>query len=37
MTVIILSDAQDDLLSLQTYMLDQWDETEWLKAEHEIF
>ena len=37
MAVIILPDAQDDLLSLQTYMLDQWSETEWLKAEDEIF
>lgn len=37
MAVIILPDAQDDLLSLQGYMLDQWDEVEWLKAEDEIF
>ena len=37
MAVIILPDAQDDLLSLQTYMLDRWSETEWLKAEDEIF
>jgi plasmid stabilization system protein ParE len=37
MAVIILPDAQDDLLSRQEYMLDQWGEIEWLKAEDEIF
>ena len=37
MAVIILPDAQDDLLSLQEYMLDQWSEVEWLRAEDEIF
>jgi plasmid stabilization system protein ParE len=37
MSVIILPDAQNDLLSLQDYMLDQWGEIEWLKAEDEIF
>ena len=37
MSVIILPDAQNDLLSLQEYMLDQWGEIEWLKAEDEIF
>lgn len=37
MAVIILPDAQEDLLSLQEYMLDKWSETEWLKAEDEIF
>ena len=37
MAVFILPDAQDDLLSLQEYMLDQWGEIEWLKAEDEIF
>ncbi len=37
MAVIILPDAQDDLLSLQEYMLDKWGEIEWLKAEDEIF
>jgi toxin ParE1/3/4 len=37
MAVIILTDAQDDLLSLQDYMLDQWGEVEWLKAEDEIY
>jgi toxin ParE1/3/4 len=37
MAVIILPDAQEDLLSLQEYMLDKWGETSWLKAEDEIF
>ena len=37
MAVVILPDAQDDLLSLQEYMLDKWGEFEWLKAEDEIF
>ncbi len=37
MAVIILPDAQEDLLSLQEYMLDKWGEIEWLKAEDEIF
>ena len=37
MAVIILPDAQDDLLSLQDYMLDKWSEADWLKAEDEIF
>lgn len=37
MAVIILPDAQDDLLSLQEYMLDKWSEESWLKAEDEIF
>ena len=37
MAVIILPDAQEDLLPLQEYMLDKWDELEWLKAEDEIF
>jgi plasmid stabilization system protein ParE len=37
MSVIILPDAQDDLLSLQEYMLDKWGEAEWLNAENEIF
>lgn len=37
MAVIILPDAQNDLLSLQECMLDQWGEVEWLKAENEIF
>lgn len=37
MAVIILPDAQADLLSLQDYMLDKWGEAAWLKAENEIF
>ena len=37
MAIIILPDAQDDLLSLQEYMLDNWSETDWLNAENEIF
>ncbi|MDP1547475.1 MAG: type II toxin-antitoxin system RelE/ParE family toxin [Anaerolineales bacterium] len=37
MAIIILPDAQDDLLSLQEYMLDKWSEASWLKAEDEIF
>ena len=37
MAVIVLPDAQADLLSLQDYMLDKWDEVAWLKAENELF
>jgi len=37
MAVFILPDAQDDLLSLQEYMLDKWSEADWIKAEDEIF
>jgi plasmid stabilization system protein ParE len=37
MAIVILPDAQDDLLSLQEYMLDQWSVSAWLKAEDEIF
>jgi plasmid stabilization system protein ParE len=37
MAVIILPDAQEDLLSLQEYMLDKWSEADWLKAADEIF
>ena len=37
MAIIILPDAQDDLLSLQDYMLDQWGESTWELAEDEIF
>lgn len=37
MAVIILPAAQDDLLWLQEYRLDNWDEASWLKAEDEIF
>jgi plasmid stabilization system protein ParE len=35
--ILILPDAQEDLLSLQEYMLDKWSESDWLKAEDEIF
>ncbi len=37
MAIIILPDAQEDLLSLQEYMLNKWSETDWLNAENEIF
>ncbi|WP_326540232.1 type II toxin-antitoxin system RelE/ParE family toxin [Pseudorhodoferax sp.] len=37
MTIVILPDAQDDLLSLQEYMLAKWSEPDWLKAEDDIF
>lgn len=37
MAIFILPDAQEDLLSLQEYMLDRWSESDWLKAEDEIF
>lgn len=37
MAVIILPDAQEDLLSLQEYMLDKWGEIAWLKAEDALF
>jgi toxin ParE1/3/4 len=37
MAIVILPDAQADLLSLQAYMLDKWSEADWLKAEDEIF
>lgn len=37
MALIILPDAQADLLSLQDYMLDKWGEAAWLKAEDEVF
>ena len=37
MAIIILPDAQEDLLLLQEYMLDKWSETDWLNAENEIF
>jgi plasmid stabilization system protein ParE len=37
MAIIILPDAQEDLLSLQEYMLNKWGETDWLNAENEIF
>jgi plasmid stabilization system protein ParE len=35
--VVVLPDAQEDLLSLQDYMLAKWGEVLWLKAEDEIF
>ena len=37
MAVIILPDAQEDLISLQEYMLNKRSEADWLKAEDEIF
>jgi toxin ParE1/3/4 len=37
MSIIILPDAQEDLLSLQEYMLNKWSETDWLNAENDIF
>jgi plasmid stabilization system protein ParE len=37
MAIIILPSAQDDLLSLQEYMLDKWSAADWLQAEDEIF
>ena len=37
MAVVILPDAQEDLLWLQEYMLDKWSEGDWMKAEDEIF
>jgi plasmid stabilization system protein ParE len=35
--IVILPDAQEDLLSLQEYMLDKWSEADWRHAENEIF
>ena len=37
MAIVILPDAQEDLLSLQDYMLNKWSETDWLHPEDEIF
>jgi toxin ParE1/3/4 len=37
MAIFILPDAQEDLLSLQEYMLNNWSEADWLNAENEIF
>lgn len=37
MAIIVLPDAQQDLLALQDYMLDQWGESAWEGAENEIF
>lgn len=37
MAIVILPDAQEDLLTLQEYMLDKWSESDRLRAEDEIF
>jgi toxin ParE1/3/4 len=37
MAIIILPAAQDDLLSLQEYMLNKWNNADWCHAEDEIF
>jgi toxin ParE1/3/4 len=37
MSIGILPDARDDLVSLQNYMLNRWTEALWLEAEDEIF
>ena len=37
MAIIVLPDAQEDLLWLQAYMLGKWSEDEWVQAENEIF
>ena len=37
MSIVILPDAQHDLLTLQDYMLERWTPELWLKAEDEIF
>ncbi len=37
MAIVILPDAQDDLLTLQYYMLDKWSQADWIIAENEIF
>jgi toxin ParE1/3/4 len=37
MAIIILPDAQEDLQSLQEYMLNKWSEPDWMNAENEIF
>ncbi len=37
MSIVILPDAQQDLLSLQDYMLARWTAALWLKAEDEVF
>jgi toxin ParE1/3/4 len=37
MAIIILPDAQEDLLSFQEYRLDKWSEIDWMNAEAEIF
>jgi hypothetical protein len=33
MAIVVLPDAQDDLLSLQAYMLERWSLSDWLAAE----
>lgn len=37
MAVVVLPDAQEDLLCLQDFMLQKWGEALWLQAEDEIF
>lgn len=37
MAVFILPGAQDDLLTLQDYMLSKWSAADWVRAEDEIF
>lgn len=37
MAVVILPGAQEDLLSLQEYMLTRWSKADWMHAEDEIF
>ena len=37
MAIVILPDAQDDLLALQAYMLERWTPELWLAAEDDIF
>ena len=37
MSIVILPDAQEDLLSLQDYMLEHWSEPDRVTAEDEIF
>ena len=37
MAIVVLPDAQQDLLALQEYMLSHWSESDWFNAEDEIF
>lgn len=37
MAIVVLPDAQQDLLALQEYMLSHWSESDWFNAENEIF
>lgn len=37
MAIVILPDAQSDLLDLQDYMLERWTPELWLAAEQDIF